>query len=326
MTESVNNSSDISGVDFMTETTLTPSMDLNQEEFTSTMLPAEQILITESVRNTTDVKSFHNEVPDTLSVFEAFIMIEIIMTAIELCIWTVAALKIQRWRKNYRNQMLMQLSVVRFLKRLIFLLVYLRDCSVITTSVPVNTILISSQFYIDFVIVFLVLFFVKHMYDSLIVVIVRISQNNLIKKLAVAWLLPLPITMACTSIISFNVLNEWTVSLLICSLIRWPLILISTILYLTILFRVLKEKIRKFARSLAVITFLLCLVINLYLFSKDVINLWCLNSFPAVLTSYLLGFFLNFLILCLYITLITLNLKSNATYSEEFAKNNLDGH
>ncbi|XP_053607046.1 uncharacterized protein LOC128673305 [Plodia interpunctella] len=318
-TESVTDYSDTSDGNFTTESIGTSSIGLN-EEFPLFSLPEIQIPIRES-----DMKSFQSEVPDTLSVFGAFIIIEIVMTALELCIWIAAALKMPRLRNNYRNQMLMQLSVVRFLKRLIFLLVYFKDNNIITSSANANISLLTCQFYIDFVIVFLVIFFVKHMYDSLIVVLVKISQNNLLKVLAFAWLLPLPITAVCTVMVSFHVLSEWTISLLICCTIRWPLILIGTVLYLTILFKVLKDKIRKFARSLAVITFLLCLVINLYLFTKDIIDLWCLNSFLAVIISYVLGFFLNFLILCLYITLITLNYKCRTISSGKLPNNSMVG-
>lgn len=307
---------------FAFESIPTLSIWFNESEITSG--PKEEISITEFVRNDIDSKQPFDSGPvDTLSEFEAFILIEIVMTALELVISIAALIKIQRWRKNYRNQMLMQLSIVRFLKRLIFLFVYLKDNKIISTSEELNLALINSQFYIDFVIVIIVFLFIKHMYESLIIVVVRLSQNNLYKVLAFAWLLPLPVSAVCTAILAAGVLDFWTMYLLMCAIFRWPLILIGTLLYLTILYKVLNDRIRKFTRSLAVITFLLCLVINFYLFSRDVIELWCLKSFATNLTSYILGFLLNFLILCLYIILITLNFKCNIKSIEQLSNKNM---
>ncbi|CAG9561209.1 unnamed protein product [Danaus chrysippus] len=47
----------------------------------------------------------------TSVIFEVFIITQIVMTAMELVISIAAALRISRWRRNYRNQMLMQLSL-----------------------------------------------------------------------------------------------------------------------------------------------------------------------------------------------------------------------
>ncbi|KAM3966239.1 uncharacterized protein ACR2FA_012541 [Aphomia sociella] len=311
-TDSVTESMDLKGANFTTQLYSSPSIWFNESELTSITASGDEVSITESVRNTIDVKkSFYNESGDTLPVFGAFIIIEIVMTALELIISIVAALKIQRWRRNYRNQMLMQLSLVRFLKRLLLIVVYLQDNKVITAASEVNTVLLTCQTYVDFVIVILVFFFIKHMYDSLIVVLVRISQNNLYKVLICSWLLPLPIAIICTVMVVICVFDKWLMYLLICCILKWPLMFLGTLLYLTILHKVLKDKIRQFARSLAVITFLLCLVINFYLFSRDIIELWCGVSFLTLLISYLLGFVLNFLILSLYVTLIVLNFKCN---------------
>ncbi|XP_059054054.1 uncharacterized protein LOC131848268 [Achroia grisella] len=301
-----------SDTNLTTESFASPSTWLNKSDITSVTASGAEVSITESVSNAIDVKkSFHSESGDTLSLFSAFIIIEIVMTALELIISITAALKIQRWRRNYRNQMLMQLSLVRFLKRVVLTVIYLKENNLITTGTQLDAAVLGCQTYIDFVIVILVFFFIKHMYDSLIVVLIKISQNNLYKVLICSWLLPLPIAIIFTTVVVTNVLDKWLMYLLICSIFRWPLMLIGTVLYLMILHKVLKDKIRQFARSLTVITFLLCLVINFYLFSRDVIELWCSHSFSTLLVSYLLGFLLNFLILCLYIILIILNFKCN---------------
>ncbi|CAG9793855.1 unnamed protein product [Diatraea saccharalis] len=284
------------------------TISLNKTEFEDNTGSAsrENVSITESV---SDAKQLlQSDSPDTSAIFETFIIIEIVMTTLELIICTVAALKLNRWRKNYRNQMLMQLSVVRFVKRVVFLIVYLNEKNTIYISFGVRTAL---EIYIDFVIVILVFFFIKHMYDSLIVVLVKISENKLWRVLMCAWLLPIPISAAYTALLINEVLDKTSLYLLVCCLFRWPLMLLGTILYLTVLFKVLKDQIRKFARSLTIITFLLCLVINFYLFSKDVIELWCFKSFITLLVSYISGFLLNIFILCFYIILILLNFKSN---------------
>lgn len=301
-----------------TASATTPSIWFNESEVTSIdATPGEEFSITESVLNTIDVKElFHSKSPDTSTVFEAFIIIEIVMTALELIIWTVAAIKLHRWRKNYRNQMLLQLSVVRFMKRLVFLAIFFRENGVISSNSGTDVFLLYLEIYVDFVIVILVFFFIKHMYDSLIVVLVKISETSLCRVLTCSWLVPVPVSGACTTVIATGLLDQWLVYLLTCCLFRWPLILLGTILYLTILYKVLNDKIRKFARSLTVMTFLMCLLINFYLFSKDVIELWCLKSFVTLLTSYISGFLMNILILSFYIILIMLNFKCNMKSSD----------
>lgn len=263
------------------------------EEFTKTL----------SVNNDEMVdKPQRSESQDTL--FEAFIIIEIVMTSLELILTILATCKLELWRKNYRNQMLMQLSFARFVKRIFLLIKFFKDNGSIPYTEELSTVVTSVQIYIDFVIVILIVFFIKHMYDSLIVVLVKISQNKLVKVLTCAWLLPLPISVVCTAIIATSVMDKWMIYLLMCAVFRWPLMLVGTMLYISILFRVLNDQIRKFARHLTVITFCLCLVMNLYLFCKDVIWLWCIDTFSTVLISYLLGLTMNILILCLYIALI----------------------
>lgn len=244
-----------------------------------------------------------------LPLFETFASLEIAMTALELIISIIAALKIPRWTKNYRNQMLMQLSLARFVKRVVYYVEYLQETPNADASTVFSVVLFGVQTYIDFVIVILVVFFIKHMYDSLIVVIVKINQDSLFKKLSFAWLLPIPISAAWAGIISADVMDEWLVYLLICCILRWPIILIGTWFYITILYKVFTDKIRRFARSLTIITFLICLIVNLYLFSKDVIELWCIKSFSTVLVNYILGFLLNLSILCFYLILIIQNYK-----------------
>lgn len=295
------------------EESSSPSTSWNNEA-TSTAASLEDFLTTESVNNTMeDAKHISSESQMISRVFEGFIIIEIVMTALELLLSILAASKIARWRRNYRNQMLMQLSLVRFIKRILSLVEFCRNRGIIFSSEALTTMLISSQIYVDFVIVILVFFFIKHMYDSLIVVLVKISQHSLVKVLACSWLLPVPISAFGTAIIVNQILDEWLVYLLMCCIIRWPLMLLGTLLYVTIIFRVFKDSIRKFASSLAVTTFLLCFVINLYLFSKDIIFLWCFHSFTTELVSYILGFFLNSLILSLYIILVLANVNLRPT-------------
>jgi hypothetical protein len=300
--------------DAITTESIVPTTWNNEIETTIASIPSlDQVSTTANVLNLTDVtKASHNS-PENLTPFEAFVIIEIIMTALELIMWIFAAIRIPKWKKNYRNQMLLQISVIRFFKRLVFLIVFLKELEVIPRTEALETTLLSLQIYIDFVIVILVFFFIKHMYDSLIVVLVKISELSLYKVLLHAWLLPIPISAVWTAIVANGVLNYWSVYLLICAVFRWPLMLLGTLLYLTILYRVLTDRIRKFARSLAITTFLLCLIINFYLFSKDVIELWCLDNFSTLLVSYISGFLLNLLILYFYIVLIMLNFKSMNT-------------
>lgn len=232
-----------------------------------------------------------------------FNILEIVMTSMELMLWIGAAIKMPRWRNNYRNQMLVQLSVARFIKRLIFILNSEHEAIVSWDYFP--TFLNSSHIYIDFVIVILVFFFIKHMYESLIIVLVKCRQNSLYKVSICAWLLPAPISAVWTAIIVCKPLDEKLVYLLICCIFRWPLILLGTILYITILVRVLSDKIRRFARSLTVVTFLMCLVINFYLVSKDIVKLWCVKSPTTTIISNVSGIVMNFLILTFYVILIT---------------------
>lgn len=252
-------------------------------------------------------------------IYSAFNILEIVMTSLELMLWIGAAIKMPRWRNNYRNQMLMQLSVARFIKRLVFTIRYYtteanpQKQETIASDSWENfyVFLSSAQIYIDFVIVILVFFFIKHMYDTLIIVLVKCRQNSLHKVSMCAWLLPAPISAVWTAIIVCKALDEKLVYLIICCVFRWPLIFIGTAVYITVLYRVLTDKIRKFARSLTVLTFFMCLVINFYLFSKDVIKLWCFESQNTTLISYVSGFVMNFLILTFYILLIALDCKQS---------------
>lgn len=310
-TENITADNAVSDIDFGNFSSSTAAW-TKENEVTSTVVGVFKEFST--ARNTNNhvmvgKQQFQSETQDTSPVFEAFIIIEIVMTALELILTILATCKLKLWRKNYRNQMLMQLSLVRFLKRIFILIEFLKDKGSIPNSLQLSTLVISAQIYIDFVIVILIVFFIKHMYDSLIVVLVKISQNNLVKVLTCAWLLPLPISIVCTAITVTKILDYWMMYLLMCTIFRWPLMFVGTLLYITVLFRVLNDKIRKFARNLTVITFLLCLVLNLYLFCKDAIWLWCIHSFSTILLSYLLGFVLNFLVLCLYIILITLSFR-----------------
>lgn len=301
----------------MSEETVTMDSSLSENTNASeTELPTSteeffDVTNTEDIDNSTEANVFYSEYPETMSVFEAFMITEIIMTALELTISVLAAIKIPRWRKNYRNQMLMQLSLARFVKRVILLLKFYDERNKPSFS-NTNTTLNISQIYIDFVIVVLVFFFIKHMYDSLIVVVVKLNQESLNKISICSWLLPLVITAIWAVIIIAKVLDEWYVYLFICCLFRWPLIFVGTMVYITIVYKVLSDKIRRFARSLTIVTFLMCLVTNFYLFSKDIIELWCLkHSYLTLLTSYISGFLLNFLILCFYVILIILNFNHN---------------
>lgn len=245
-------------------------------------------------------------------VFETFIIIEIVMTAIEIVLSTTAAIKISRWRRNFRNQMIMQLSIARFIKRLIFFVQFMGEKYGIDSSTLFRTSLITCQVYIDFVIIILICFFIKHIYDSVIIVVIKISIQNFYSVLRYSWLIPLPISVVNMVIVSTKLLDEWTSYFLICLVFRWPLIIIGTTLYLIIIYKVLTDKIRKFARSLTILTFFLCLIINFYLLSKDIIKLWCFESSSTILISNVLGFILNFLILCFYIILILLNFKTKS--------------
>lgn len=308
-TEIVTTDNAVSNIDFGSFASSTTA---KESDLTSTVVVLfEKSSTAQSINNDPVINKdqFQNESQDTSTVFEAFIIIEIIMTTLELILTIWATCKLKLWRKNYRNQMLMQLSLVRFLKRIFILIEFLKDKGSIPDSLQLSTLVTSVLTYIDFVIVILIVFFIKHMYDSLILVLVKISQNNLVKVLTCAWLLPLPISIVCTVLTTTKVLDYWMMYLLMCAIFRWPLMFIGTLLYITILFRVLNDKIRKFARNLTVITFSLCLVMNLYLFCRDVIWLWCIHTFSTVLFSYILGFVMNFLVLCLYLILITLSFR-----------------
>ncbi|KAG6459454.1 hypothetical protein O3G_MSEX011400 [Manduca sexta] len=311
-----------SGTDAAMDTTTFSSWD-NETELPSS---SQDLLNVSSTSNASSdfntMQHLYSEHPQATTILQCFIIIEIMMTALELIISIVAAIKMTKWRRNYRNQMLMQLSLARFIKRVIFLFKFFEDQE-ISPATEVTMVINTLQMYIDFVIVILVLCFIKHMYDSVIIVLVKISSENLYKILMCIWLLPVPITAFWTSIIVSNILEEWYVYLIICCLFRWPIIFLGTSLYITIVYQVLSEKIRQFARSLTIVTFLLCLVTNFYLFSKDVIKLWCLKSFVTVLVSYLSGFLLNFLILCLYVILIALHFNHNAQSSRSFPQYSL---
>lgn len=292
--------------------TLTEIANDSITEITSTILDYESTTSTiEGVFNSSNSKTSLGaplELEDThYTVFVVFNILEIIMTSVELTVWIIAAIKMPRWRRNYRNQMLMQISVARFLKRIIFSFKFFHENQQLSSMDSINVALKSSEIYIDIVIVILVFFFIKHMYNSLIIVLVKIRQHSLYKVSLCSWLVPVPVSTVCTGIIVFQLLDEKVVYLLICCIFRWPLIFLGTALYITTLYKVLSDKIRRFASSLTVVTFLMCLFINFYLITKDSIQLFCIYSFETKLISYMSGFVMNFLILAFYIILIILD-------------------
>lgn len=251
-----------------------------------------------------------NEFDINNNVYEIFMITDIIMTAVELLILCIATCVWLRWRRNYRNQIFIQLTFTRFAKRIILYLLVL--CEKYPCAQSVRIVVLNLHIYIDYVMLFLVLFFIKHMYDSLVIVFVKCSPINLMKVSLCTWLIPLPISMMCTAVIVTGLLEKWFVYLLICCIVRWPLILIGTYVYITIVYKVIIDKARQFMRGLTVITFLLCVTINLYLFSQDIIVLWCLKTTYAVLIGHILGLLVNSLILFLYSVLIIGNSKTNS--------------
>lgn len=302
-----------------TEAMATSGTELNESELILASDSGVLLQNDERVFNVTNNVTFPNEIniESEYLLFQKFVITEIIMTALELIVSVLAAAKMPRWRKNYRNQMLLQLTLTRFLKRIVYVFQFLEYYRKIPSTPTVNNILTCFQFYIDFVIVILVFFFIKHMYNSLIIVIVKVSQNDFFKVLICSWLVPVPISTVCTVLIAAQVTEKSFIYLLMSCIFRWPLILVGTGLYLVIVYRVLADKIRQFASSLAMVTFLLCLILNIYLFSKDVIELFCKESFSTKLISYVSGFLLNLLILCLYIILILFSInKTQASRSE----------
>ncbi|CAH1638705.1 unnamed protein product [Spodoptera littoralis] len=293
-------------------TLATPAADTQLNESDTTFpTPSDS----EDAANNSAVFGAESLVYSEYSIFGTFVVIELVMTTLELFISIVAAIKMERWRKNYRNQMLMQLTVARFIKRIIFTFKFLDCRDKLTDSEAVANFLYCFQLYIDLVIVVLVFFFIKHMYNSLIIVLVKISQNSFYKVMSYSWLIPIPIAVVCTAIIFTDLVDKWYVNLLMCSVFRWPLIFVGTGVYITIVYRVLSDKIRQFARSLAVVTFLLCLTINVYLFSKDIMELWCLKSLMTLLIGYISGFLMNVLILVLYIILLILTYQNKTQSS-----------
>lgn len=293
-------------------TLATPAADAALNESDTTVLPPSD---SEDAANNSAVFDSESVMYSEYPIFGTFVVIELVMTTLELIISIVAAIKMEKWRKNYRNQMLMQLTVARFIKRIIFTFKFFECRDKITDSEAVANFLYCFQLYIDLVIVVLVFFFIKHMYNSLIIVLVKISQNSFYKVMSYSWLIPIPITVVCTVIIVTNLVDKWYVNLLMCSVFRWPLIFVGTGVYITIIYRVLSDKIRQFARSLAVVTFLLCLTINVYLFSKDIMDLWCLVSLPTLLIGFISGFLMNVLILVLYIILLILTYQNKTQSS-----------
>ncbi|KAJ8716121.1 hypothetical protein PYW08_013406 [Mythimna loreyi] len=302
-TEIVPSSVDIDNVTDLLTTLAPDAADTpyNESEVLTASAPTEQYPSNGSVLDSFQVE---NKLYSEYSIFETFVIIELVMTSLELIISIFAASKMPRWRRNYRNQMLMQLTFARFIKRIIFTLKFLDCQGNIALDDIVKNVLYCFQIYMDFVIVVLVFFFIKHMYNSLIIVLVKISHNSFYRVLFCSWLIPIPISVVCTTVIVTGLMEKWYVTLMICSIFRWPLIFIGTSLYIAIVYRVMSDNKRQFARSLAVVTFLLCLNINVYLFSKDVMDLWCITSLMTLLISYVSGFLMNFLILVLYIILI----------------------
>ncbi|KAH9637186.1 hypothetical protein HF086_016208 [Spodoptera exigua] len=206
----------------------------------------------EDAANNSAIFGAESLVYNNYSIFGTFVVIELVMTTLELIISIVAAIKMERWRKNYRNQMLMQLTVARFIKRIIFTFKFLECRDKITDSEAVANFLYCFQLYIDLVIAVLVFFFIKHMYNSLIIVLVKISQNSFYKVMSYSWLIPIPIVVVCSVIIATDFVDKWYVNLLMCSVFRWPLIFVGTGVYIAIVYRILSDRIRQFARSLAV--------------------------------------------------------------------------
>lgn len=259
----------------------------------------------DNVTDTSNGQKINNLEEKLLSnhVLECFMIIEIAMTALEVIVLIVAGAVWSRWRRNYRNQMFLQISVIRLMKRIVLLLMFVTQQY---TAVPecVNFTLIALKYYINLVIVLLVIHFIKHMYESLIIVFGQWSSVNLLKISIISWLVPLPLGVLGAAAITSQFLGEWYVYLLVCGLFRWPLIILGTYVYIKIVFKVLRDKAKRFMRGLTVITFIMCVTINVYILCSDLIELWCLGTVYEFF-GHLIGLLLNLLLLILYGMLIT---------------------
>lgn len=276
--------------------------------------------LSDSGHNNTSLGIERSELP--LSVFEIFIVIEIVMVVLELLLSIGAAVKMKQWRRNYRNQMLTQISLVRFLKRVIGYIIFLEKNRAIPTQQEPSLLNLCSIIYFNFVTIFLVFFLIKHMYDTLIVVFVKVTKNSLYKVTIFAWLFPIVLTGLWIAFISYNVMDKWLVDLIFCSLFKWTFTVIGTILYICILHRIIEDKFRKFAASLAIITFMLCLTINMYTITSDISRLF--RCYSLIVMKYIFGFVLNCLVLCLYVALISSNFSHRIKHCDNMSNHSVN--
>lgn len=255
------------------------------------------------------------EEPDLQLTFEVLNIVAIIMMFAELLLTLLAIAKLKQWRKNYRNLMLTQISLARLLQRILSYAIFLeKKPNIFDNSKQPCLTYLTLITYFNFVTIFLVFFLIKHMYDSLIVIFVKISKNRFYKVSIFAWLFPVPLTTTWVAFVVYDVFDKFLVDVIFCTLFKWTFTVIGTILYICILRKILKDKCRKFARSLTIITFMLCLIINMYAITTDISRL--IRCYLLLVIKYITGFILNSLVLCLYIALISSNFKHRIKHSD----------
>ncbi|CAK1556251.1 unnamed protein product [Leptosia nina] len=237
---------------------------------------------------------------DNLPAYGGMLIAECVLATLQVLISIAATLKIARWGRNYRNQMLTQFSIARLVDRIANLSLFL--CPDLT--IKTYDILMGVRVHVDLVLVILVIFFIKHMYESLIIVVVKVVKNDLYKVLCCSWLLPLPFSALYVCLVTYNCVSPWMAYFTICCAFRWPVMIIGTGLYLKILFKVTMDSIRYYAKSLTALTFFLCLVINLYVLSADITKLWYAQNYLPIFLNTVLGLILDSLAVCLYVILV----------------------
>lgn len=187
------------------------------------------------------------------------------------------------WGKKYQNQILLHFMVSRFLNSL---------CHITTLLIALKfdkdftyTPLIIMDFfkaYFELVLTMWMLFFTKHLYEMLVVIIIIKMKHKLLKQSVIAWLIPiLPSTLYFLASLNSMYICKFIIGIIF----KWIITLINCVLFVKIILSVLmnfthKHQEKKSKVRIVIVFTILFSVISLQNLLMDISGIIALTINP----------------------------------------------
>ncbi|KAG6461285.1 hypothetical protein O3G_MSEX012531 [Manduca sexta] len=167
--------------------------------------------------------------------------IGIALSAAALLLLFLTAILYAEWRRNYKNQLLIQFMIARFLYTFVRYFYDIRN--VLNWYINNDAAIYFDMlwmFYTETTLVFWMYTFSKQMYDSLVKVFV-VENKKLWKVSVIAWLMPALITIAL--MLLFYIYHELSYNLFFFYIlfVKWPMLIANAVLIILALKSVLKN-------------------------------------------------------------------------------------